>query len=238
MDIDLPKSLQDIPDEVRDYLSFAVKAHAIASNQLLLAFNKVVEIPVKRVLRARIFSEYGMALEDLFAITFAISQAYRKEKYKDFRTAIYGYGARDIEKLIKEHDFTEKDLYQGLSFPDISIIKTRLPQNDNIEEIYTQISYVLREMKTEYPKILPIVNKLKHAFLVVNKPPKYIVKQLGYNGDEVFVRTQQSGYTTNNIIEALSLKHDLVKHEVNNIKIIENTLTSLLNIFLASFNKS
>lgn len=238
METVLPQSEQNIPDEIRDYLEFAIKIHSIVSGQLFTAFMEAPDVLVKRALRARIFSEYGMALEDLFAITFAVSQAYRKDVFKDFRDAIYGYGVKNIKELLSEHDFSELDLHKGLGFPEILFIQSELPRTPEVNKIYPAISYVLKEMKPEYHRTLPTVNKLKHAFLVVNKPPAEIIEQLGYIGNEVFVRTQQSGYTTKNVIESLPLNEDLVKHEIDNMKVIENALTNLLRVLLASFSIS
>lgn len=224
-------SIEKDSDKIRDYLAFAVKGHFIVSRVIYNNFIKYKKIEIKQFLRLKIFFEYMLAIEDLFINCFAIQQNHPGSRYGTYRMAYFNFKNSELRNFMNQR-FDEQKCKKLLSFTNLADLSTKLNMDYNkLSRYFNSTAYILNSMRLEYLNNKKAFYKLKHGFLVRNTSPN----NQFYKKNEVFIegRTQIKGLTSE--YTPLSMKIKDIKNEVKNIKIISNTITDMLRVFLIQF---
>lgn len=226
------KSGESLAEQLKDYLSFGVKSHSIFTNILFREFsNPKRSLEERRVLRAKILFEYFLAMEELFAYAYALSQSHTKSEHQSFREALFGYSNFQLNNFINQN-FDRKNFDKIFGFPSEAELAKNLKTNtQTVNNIYNSLGETLNNAREEYNKNKGIFFKLKHCFLVKKRGPNIPE----YKGDEVFIMTRPKERETDIVIEALPLKKDLVAREIKNISDIEAQIKNMIYIFFAKY---
>ncbi|MCD4761165.1 hypothetical protein K8R42_04670, partial [bacterium] len=163
------KSEDSLAEHLKDYLSFGVKSHSIFTKILFRKFLSVKNIDERRVLRAKIFFEYFLTMEEFFAYAYALSQAHTKSEHQSFTEALFDYSNIQLNKFIGQN-FERKNLDKIFGFPDEDDLANNLnTSTETVNSIYNSICGMLNNAREESSRGKRIFFKLKHCFLIKKK---------------------------------------------------------------------
>lgn len=213
----------------KDYLDFSVKSHVVTSAGLYKLFQNERNTENKKIYRGKIFFEYILALEELFAFAYAIHKVHMGRP--SARKIIFSYGNIDVLNFVK--GYQAKQFNVIFSFPDVNKIPYNLtvtPQD--LKKIYDTLKKILVDCKKEYLQMYPLFNKLKHCFLVKKNGPNVPDE---YKGDELNIMTVSNRKKYQIVVQPIKSDTASITSELKNISLIENTIINLVRLFLAGY---
>lgn len=225
------RSLESANSFIDDYLNFGIYNRTVAVESLLAGFD-ACSTRDKRLRGAKIYAEYGGAIEELFVYIYATYKQ-NKSKSQVFLKTLITYKSKWLNDFISQTDF-RKDMEDTLGFPsaeqygDLAGIDSRIAK-----ELYSELAQNLEALKTEREskKYREIYNKLKHPFLVKGILPINVASSENFVG--VLKKPENQLDIATGI--TLNVHEDELKRLCGHLLVIRGMIELVLKIARASF---
>jgi len=210
-----------------DYLNFGIRNRTVAMKALMEGWEG---LPYdEQMLRAgKVLVEYGGAIEELFAFSYAAFKQCNESTEDVFLTHLFDYKNKDVYDFVRNHNFKES-IYELFQLPEPHLLGRKFNKDPELLlNAVVEIGELIESIKTDFFEkgFKDIYNKLKHPFLVISpenypKNEKYVLP--------VMTRPEELGdlstaYPVDVHMERLASYFEDVKH----IALIIQTLIKLL----------
>jgi hypothetical protein len=157
-----------------DYVSFGIKHRVLAVKTLLTSWH-TCEVGERVLLGAKVLHEYGGAIEELFAFTYAVYHQCNAPVVKGvekevFFDNLFDYGHKELWKFAKCTEFKDH-LRTHLRLPKDDLMSEELQLEIGLyRKAVSAAEETLEGCKVDFfeRKFQDIYNKLKHPFLVLS----------------------------------------------------------------------